>query len=158
MPDMIEVLAEVGLRPPVGVSSEQWCREVAEEIRQNYGLDAELLRLVRQLTGCEYADFAGRAAVQHALTRMSATVQEWKAQIEPLRAELAAYRALAADVPKSLYPASVERPGAKELGAMIRRWNDLLLKSLDGCYCDDGRGDPECKQCTDIRGALGVPA
>jgi hypothetical protein len=130
MPEMLEVLAEAGIRPPVGTSSEQFCREVAAEIRANWGLDAEILELVRNATGCEYADFSGRAAVQHALSRVMLAHRELRAQVEPLKAELSAYRALAAEVPKSLYTADVECAGAKELGAMIRRWNDLLVATL----------------------------
>jgi phosphoribosyl-ATP pyrophosphohydrolase len=26
-----------------------------------------------------------------------------------------------------------------------------IVKALDGCWCDDGRGEPECQKCTDNR-------
>lgn len=32
-----------------------------------------------------------------------------------------------------------------------------LLKELDGCFCDDGRGDPECSRCLEIRKLLQLP-
>lgn len=29
-----------------------------------------------------------------------------------------------------------------------------LIRELDACFCDDGRGDPECDRCLEIRAEL----
>lgn len=126
---MLEVLAGFGLRPPVGKDSAEWCREAAEEIRQNWGLDAELLKFAREMTGCKFEDLSGFAAVQHIVTRLVAADREMAAKINPLRESLAAYGGIAAAVPDAFSLDGAEPRGPKSLEAMIRKWNDLLIRA-----------------------------